>query len=88
MYIYNILHAYVHAHISHERVYLHVKILYSQGIYAMYLVEYDHMQHHILYIIYYIQYHIYYIVCIIYYVFYIIYYILYIIYYVLYSIHY
>ena len=79
MYIYNILHVYLHAHISHERVYLHVKILYSQRIYAMYLVEYDHMQHHIhyiilLYTISYILYSLYYIVYIIYYVLYTIYY--------------
>ena len=44
MYIF--MHTY---HLIH--VYLHVKILYSQRICAMYLVEYDHMQHHILYII-------------------------------------
>ena len=69
MYIF--MHRY---HMIH--VYLHVKILYTQCIYAVYLVVYDHIQHHIVYIIYYIRYLKYYIVCIIYYILCIIYYIL------------
>ena len=70
---------YIFMHTYHMiDVYLHVKILYNQCIHVMYLVIYDHIQHHILYIKYYIQYLIYYIVDTIYYVLdYIMYYIIY-----------
>ena len=75
---------YIFMHTYHMRhVYLHVNILYTQCIHAMYLVIYDHMQHHILYIIDYIRYLIYYIVYTICYILSTIYYILCFRYYIL-----